>query len=101
MTWRVGVAAVVVAAIGCSTAPGEPGGHVHPTEACRDAAVVQAYAEDAWAETLHEHANADAALAEAPSSDDALADHDRAHGRALGARVDLILAESATRHACG
>ena len=71
------------------------------SEQCEQAALAQADAEQHWLTALEEHERADSSLADDPDSAVARAAHDESAEEFLGARVDMILAEAATRHRCG
>ena len=80
----VGIVAVAtVLAGGCSSSPS--------TEACREAAEDQAFAEQRWGEKIEQH-NVAHELGDAV--------HDESAGEILGARVEMILAEAETRRSC-
>ncbi len=86
--WTVGVFAVA-----CASGPSEAD--------CGQAAAKQAEAEEWWTEQLEIHVQADKALADVPESKEALDAHDLSAENLRTARVDMILAEAATRRGCG
>ena len=88
----VAVLLLVVIAAACSS---------YSAELCESAAFAQADAEERWTELLEEHAYADAALNDDPTSEEALAAHNDSADRLLGARVTMIVAEAKTRARCG
>lgn len=70
-------------------------------EACRQAATAQALAEEHWGEHLQEHIAADQTLAANPSSETARTAHDDSAALLVGARIEVIIAETETRNICG
>lgn len=89
------VAAVVAGlfALSCSTGPS--------AEACQQAAVEQAFAEQHWQEEFEQHEQAHEALVEDPQSSAALDEHDHSADSLFSARVDMILAEAEKHRRCG
>ena len=75
--------------VSCSVSPSPE------SAACADAAAAQAFAETEFGEAVEQSqaAHADPATAEQ--------DHQRFHGLVVSARIDVILAEAATRRHCG
>ena len=87
-----GTAGVLLAGLlfaSCSASPSPE------TEACTDAAAVQALAEAAFGEAVEQSqvGHSDAATAEQ--------EHDRLHDLIVAARIDVIVAEAGTRQHCG
>ena len=95
LTRAIAVLGIGLLTLSCSTQSSAQSG------ACERAAIAQAEAEEAWGKLLEEHIRADQELAANPTSVTAGTTHDDSAAFLVGARVDVIIAETETRNSCG